>query len=319
MSIDIVGIGYPCLDMVVKIPHLPQSGSTMPMHRYLYQGGGTVSTALTAASVLGASTGIIGLVGDDSAGRFCLQDFQMNGVDTSHIKMDPSSETAVNICLSESENCQRSFLSYESAFRFLKPEEIDESYIAQAQWLHLARMDETSVAAARLARKNGVRVMLDADLYDPRTEKFSELIDVLIASEEYYHGRFQNDSYEENCKKLCEAGPEIAVITLVARGCVAAQNDKVYMVPAFQKVSIKDTTGAGDVFHGAFLYGMLQHWETERILRFASAVSAIKCTRLGGRTGIPDLKTVEHFLNAGAIDQQYLENREAAYRRLQNV
>lgn len=319
MSIDIVGIGYPCLDMVIKIPRLPHSGTTVPVQQYLYQGGGTVSTALTAASVLGASAGMIGLVGDDSAGRFCLQDFKMNGVDTSHIEMDPFSETAVNICLSEAENCQRSFLSYESAFRYLKPDEIDEAYIAQAQWLHLARMDETSVAAAKLARENGVRVMLDADLYDPRTEKFSGLIDVLIASEEYYQGRFQTGSYEENCKKLCAEGPQIAVITLGARGCAAAQGDQFYTAPAFQGISVKDTTGAGDVFHGAFLYGMLQRWDTEKILRFASAASAIKCTRLGGRTGIPDLKTVERFLCAGEIDEQYLENREAAYRRLQYV
>lgn len=313
MSIDIVGIGYPCLDMVVRIPHLPQSGTAVPIQRYLYQGGGTVSTALVAASSLGASAGIVGLVGDDSAGEFCIRDFQFNKVDVSRLIVDPGSSTAVNICLSESEINQRSFLAYESSFRSLRPEEIDLEYICGAKWLHLARMDEISVMAAEKARANGVKVMLDADLFDERTERFSGLIDALIASEEYYEGRFQSGSLEENCKKICEEGPETAVITLGARGCAAARGGEFYQLPAFRDINVVDTTGAGDVFHGAFLYGLLQQWDLERTARFASAASAIKCTRLGGRTGIPDRRTVERFLLTGEIDTGYLESRESAY------
>lgn len=319
MKNDIVGIGYPCQDVVIQLPHMPESGRAIPVDRFLYQGGGTVSTALVAASVLGASAGIIGVVGDDSAGRFCQKDFHFNGVSTEHLVFDPASSTAVNFCLSETERRQRSFLSYETAVRALRPEELDEAYIAQAKWLHLARMDEVSVCAAKIARRHGVRVMLDADMYDPRTQAFSGCIDALIASEEYYNGRFSSGTEEENCLRICQEGPSIVIITLGERGCVGVIDGAFCQAPAFQGNPVVDTTGAGDVFHGACLYGLLKGWTGRKLMRFANAVSAIQCTRLGGRTGIPNLDTVERFLESGTIDMEWLDRRELAYQNVSNL
>ena len=91
--------------------------------------------------------------------------------------------------------------------------------------------------------------------------------------------------------------------------------DKFFKIPAF-KVDVVDTTGAGDVFHGAFIYGLLQGWDIEYTAKFSSAVSAIKCTRLGGRAGIPNLATVERFLEDGTIDYADIDNRVDFYREI---
>jgi len=316
MSADILGIGYPGLDLIVQISKLPESGTSVPITRYLYQGGGTVSTALAAASMLGASTSILGIIGADAAGQFCLKDLELNGVDTSRLLIDQDSSTAFNICLSETEQVQRSFLSCETMCRSLTADELDLDAIAQAKWLHLARMDSVSVDAAKYAHEHGTKVMLDADLFDSRTQQYSEWIDVLIASEEYYTRRFQTGDYESNCRLICSDGPGTAMITLGARGCAGIHQGKYFEFPAFTDVPVVDTTGAGDVFHGASLYGFLQGWDIVQIVRFASAAAAIKCTCLGGRSGIPDFRTVDMFLREGKIDPVYIKRRANAYQKL---
>lgn len=96
---------------------------------------------------------------------------------------------------------------------------------------------------------------------------------------------------------LARLGPSCVGLTLGPGGSVLRYHDEIVHVPGFP-VPVVDTTGAGDVFHGAFLYGFLQGWEAGDILRFANAVSALKCTCLGGLTGIPRLADVIRFLDA---------------------
>jgi sugar/nucleoside kinase (ribokinase family) len=108
-------------------------------------------------------------------------------------------------------------------------------------------------------------------------------------------------------------GPKIVVFTLGAKGVVGLDGDKFFSIPAFKDISIVDTTGAGDVFHGAFIFGLLKGWDVEKTSKFSSAVSAIKCTRLGGRAAIADYKTVQNFLKTGKIDYTEIDKRVAFY------
>jgi len=95
--------------------------------------------------------------------------------------------------------------------------------------------------------------------------------------------------------KIYEYGPEWAVVTLGARGSVAYDGQKFFAQKSF-KVGVVDTTGAGDVYHGAFAYKYLSCKDLAGIMRFSSAVAALKCRKLGGRNGIPQLKEVEEFM-----------------------
>ncbi|MEG1516287.1 MAG: carbohydrate kinase family protein [Clostridia bacterium] len=309
---DIVGIGYPVMDCLVRMNRLPKTDGASDLLESSWQGGGMIATGLVAAAVLGAQCGMLGVVGGDGYGQFCLEDLQRNGVDTSRLAVDQKESTFLTFVLSETEKGGRSFVGKPGTHRKLRPDELDESYIGGAEYLFLSSMDEIDVAACRIARKHGVRVFVDADVYDEAILRHLDLIDALVASEDFYKGRFQDESYEANCRTLQRCGPEIVVVTLGARGMRGVYRDEYLALNAF-KVAVRDTTGAGDVFHGAFLYGMLQGWPGERVARFASAVSAIKCTRLGGRAGIPDTKTAERFCETGEIDYAEINKRVLMY------
>lgn len=241
-----------------------------------------------------------------------MYDFERNGVDTSHMIMDPGATTNFVIVLSEKN--YRSFVGKDGNRRDFRPDDLDAEYIAQAKYLLVTEMDATTVAACQIAHKNGVKVVIDADIFDQRTVDHLDLIDVFIASQIFYKDMFQEGSIHENCRKISAMGPEIAIVTLGDKGCAGVFRGEDIYAPSFEGVQVVDTTGAGDVFHGAFIYGLLQNWSGSAIARFANAVAAIKCTRLGGRAGIPDLETVEKYLATGVIEQEYLEKRAAMYR-----
>ena len=313
MSIDVVGVGYPVVDCLARIPFFPEKDGLVHMDDCSWQGGGMVSTGLIAASVLGASTGMIGVVGDDQYGQFCLYDFKRNHVDTSRMVVDEGATTNFAIVLSE-KNC-RSFISRDGNRRELRPEELDAQYISQAKFLLVTEMDAASIAACKIAHEYGVKVVIDADIFDQRTVEHLDLIDVFISSQIFYDEMFPEGDLHENCRDICEKGPEIAIVTLGDKGCAGIFRGESIQAPSFDSIQVVDTTGAGDVFHGAFIYGLLQNWSGGVIARFANAVAAIKCTRLGGREGIPNLETVEKHLATGVIEQSFLEQRTEMYRK----
>ena len=150
-------------------------------------------------------------------------------------------------------------------------------------------------AAAKMAKDKGFRVVLDTGAFKPHATELFTLADVVIAPEyftvEYSSGKGIADVAHE----LLNLGPQIVVITQGENGGFCFTQGGEFAFFGF-KVEVVDTTGAGDVFHGAFVYGLLKGWEVKRTATFASAVAAIKCTQLGGRTGIPSLHKALAFL-----------------------
>lgn len=313
---DVVGIDNPVLDMLVHIPRIPQTNNHARVERYSFQGGGKVSTAFVALGRLGAETGMIGLVGTDPFGKFCIEDFKRHHVDTSHIKQLEDRNTPLSVVLIEKETSGRSFLIKWDHASELTVEDIDEAYIASAKYLHLAYINPVTAYGAKLAKKHNVKVVIDLDQYNELVEENLKYIDVLIGSEYFYEAACdQSLSYRENLQKLRAKGPSLVVITLGDKGCVCLEGDNYIEVPAFTGLECVDTCGAGDVFHGAFIFGMLQGWELERTARFSCAVSSIKCTRPGGRAGIPDYATTERFLREGVVDYTELDERTRFYEK----
>ncbi|HHZ12638.1 MAG: carbohydrate kinase family protein [Caldicoprobacterales bacterium] len=311
--IKVVGIGNPVMDFLIHTRKIPKTNESCRLEEYSWQGGGKVPSALVALGRLGVKTGMVGVVGNDAFGRFLIDDFKRHDVDVSRLYVDPNGQTSFCICLSEEETQGRSFIGRQPNLRKLTLEDLDREYITQGDYLHLSHMTPVTRQAALWSREKGNTVVFDADYYQEEIEKNYGLIDVFIASEFYYRAVFQDDNHEENCRLIQKEGPDIVIFTFGEHGCLGVYGDKYFEMPAF-KVKVMDTTGAGDVFHGAFIYGLIQGWDVEDIARFSSAVSAIKCTRVGGRAGIPDLPTVEQFLKDGTIDYREIDQRVAFYR-----
>ena len=314
MGIDIIGVENPAMDFNVLIDKMPECGGFSNLQDYSWQGGGNVGSAMVAAARLGAKCGIVGVVGDDAYGQFCIDDFKRHNIDVSHIIKDVGNETPLGICLAETKTMTRSFIAKPSMKRQPNRTEIDKAYLSTAKYIHLGKIGEPQLQSAIWAREMSVTVVDDAGYFNPDTDKHTDLIDVFIGSENYYKGLFQDTNYEKNCRAVQKRGPKIVIFTRGAEGCVGIDGDKYFTVPAFRNISVVDTTGAGDVFHGAFIFGLLQGWDVEKTTRFSSAVSAIKCTRLGGRAAIPDYKTVQKFIKTGKIDYTEIDKRVEFYR-----
>jgi sugar/nucleoside kinase (ribokinase family) len=220
----------------------------------------------------------------------------------------------VGICLAEKDTKNRSFIGKPLLSRQLNTIELDKNYISTAKYVHLGEMGEAQVQTAVWAKEMGITVVDDAGYFNPQTNIHTDLIDVFIGSENYYNGLFHDNNYENNCKTVQKRGPKIVVFTLGAKGCVGVDGDRYFTCPAYHNIVPIDTTGAGDVFHGAFIFGLLQDWDIEKISKFSSAVSAIKCTRLGGRAAIPNYETVLKFIKTGVIDYTEIDKRVEFYR-----
>jgi sulfofructose kinase len=311
---EVIGVGGKCcVDILAHIERLPKENDMLEILEYSCQGGGRVATAVVTLARLGVKTGMVGVVGGCSYGKFCLDDFVYNGVDISRMIIDEGSQNSMSIVLSEKQMHSRAILHYPGTTRRLAIDDLDKEYITSARYVHLTNATPAAVQTALWASEKGLKVVFDAEKYSSEMENIIPLIDVFIASEHFYCSLFQDKNYKINCKKIQDRGPEIVAITLGEKGCVVLDKDDFYRVPSFT-VNVYDTTGAGDVFHGAFIYGLLQKWNTWKIARFASAVSAIKCTRIGGRAGIPDINTVNKFLETGQIDYSDIDKRIEHYR-----
>lgn len=294
-GIEIAGLGFASVDYLCVVSHIPMDEKTEAIER-LVQGGGAAATAIVAASHLGAKTAFMGIVGDDPAGAEIISSLKKENVDTSYIPLKADSSSPVAFCWIEQKSGKRSIVWSKGTAMPLPADAIDAGFISSLKILHLDGHNmEAAIRAAEIARQNGVIVSLDAGSILPGIEVLVGLSDICIASESFAHRYTGEESVEKAVEKLFMKGKKIAAVTRGEKGVVALKENGFIKKDAF-KVPVVDTTGAGDVFHGAFAYAYIQGWDLEMCLDFAGAAAAIKCAKLGGRTGIADRNTVIEFL-----------------------
>lgn len=310
---DIVGIDTPCIDLGVNVNRFPRPNEGEKITGCSWQGGGKVSSGMVAAARLGASGAMIASVGDDRYGEFCIADFKRHGIDTNYTLKRPGCRTNLSIVVSDKETKGRSILWRQGTAAPVTREELPLQILRDTRFLFISCVDEVNLYAADIARRAGASVLIDADQYSDELPGAVEKTDVFIGSEFVYTSMFQDRDYEKNCGTLLAQGPRIVVFTLGENGCVGISKETgFFSVPTFD-VEVTDTVGAGDAFHGAFAAGLLQGWDARETARFSCAVSSIKCTRIGGRAGLPDMKTVLTFMKTGVIDYTEIDRRVEFY------
>jgi ribokinase len=292
---DIIGIGYCGLDHLCLLPKIPHDDK-IQMEKHLIQGGGPCATAIFTASRLGAKTAFASVVGDDGKGANIIKELEKEGVDTSRIAIRSNSESAVSYCWAESSTGHRSVAWTKGDASPLKADELDEEFIKSTKILHLdGHQMDAALRAAEIAKLNGIKVFLDAGSLYPRMEELMTFCDVIIASEKFAGQLLGSDNPQEALKKIYSFGAEWCAVTLGNKGALGYDGKDFISQDSFN-VDVVDTTGAGDVYHGAFVYRYSKGGDWSQCMKFASAVAAMKCTELGGRTGIPDLNAVQKFL-----------------------
>ena len=312
---DIVGIDSPCQDFVMNVDHLPTPNQGVRVNASSWQGGGKVASGIVASARQGVNCAILGALGDDIFGKFCYKDFARHNINVDNMLLRKGEYTMFNVILSDKETMGRSILGTGGTAESIRYEEINEDFLKNTKYFYIARFNDVIIKACHVAKEAGAKVFIDADGYSDSLMENIGLIDVFVASEFVYDALFQDKNYEENCKTIAAKGPSIVVFTFGEKGCVGYSQETGYFeIPAFS-VDATDTLGAGDVFHGGYLAALVYGMDAKESARYASAVSAIKCTRIGGRSGIPTKEMVERFLATGEIDYTELDQRVEYYKR----
>ena len=292
---DFVGLGFCSNDYLSLLPEIPIDNKVQ-MLEHLVQGGGPAATAAVAAARLGIQSAFIGTVGDDEPGKWILRDFAAEKVDTSGLVVRPGATSPIAYCWIDAPTGQRSVAWTRGTLPELKAEEVDMGMVRQAKLLHIdGHNPKGALAACREAKKRGVIVNFDAGTLRDGVPELLPYVDILIASEKFARQYSGLDDLEQALRKLGEVGAKVTGVTMGDRGSMVLDGGNILHCPAF-RIKPVDTTGAGDVYHAAFGVRYLETRDLAECMRFASAVSALKCFKLGGRAGIPSRAEVDKFL-----------------------
>jgi sugar/nucleoside kinase (ribokinase family) len=237
-------------------------------------------------------------VGSDALGQAQLTSLESEGIATEHVRIVEGATTQLAIAIVEEGVGERTILWHRDPQLVYPEANVSKTLIASARMLHLDGRDSAAaLRAARIARELGIPVMVDIDKrYDDSTEELLRLVDYLIAAESFALEFTGAGTAAEAVTLLAGRFPQaITGVTMGSRGAMFLRDGKLLASRAFD-VPVRDTTGAGDVFHGAFIFGTLSGWDLEEVIRFSHAAAAIKCGTLGARAGIPSQAEIRTFL-----------------------
>ena len=304
-TIDILGLGAVAVDDLIFVASYPPPDAKARVMRRERHCGGLTATALVAAARLGARCAYAGVLGREALSDFAATCLEQEGIDVSCAQRTPSARPVyANIIVDQRHGTRNIFFDLEQV--------VGASVRTPAGLIRSCRVlfvDHVGVPgmvrAARLARQAGIPVVADLeDDSDPRFQQLLALADHLILSRDFARAITGARSPAQAVRKLARPDRQVAVVTCGEEGCwYLAQGEAVPRhQPAF-KVKAVDTTGCGDVFHGAYAYALARGMGLEERIRFAAATAALKATKPGGQAGIPSLAAVRRFLNNERISQ----------------
>jgi sulfofructose kinase len=297
-KVDVVGVGLNATDTLIPLSHYPERGSKVAFRSASVLPGGQAATAMAACQSWGLQTRYVGKVGDDSAAALHRAELARLGVETHLLTAAGCASQQAFILVDDTG--ERTVLWKRDERLTLRPEELQREWVVEARALHVDGHDTAAAAlAASWARAAGVAVIADLDDLYPGVEALLKNIDYLITSRDI-PGRLMG---EQDLRKSLPAlrsrlGCALTAATLGDEGVLAWDGKQFHYACAY-RVEVADTTGAGDIFHAGFLYGLLQGWPLQRQLDFACAAAALNCTGVGARGGIQPVETIEQLMAGG--------------------
>jgi len=302
---DVVTFGQNSVDQLCVVPAYPCLNSKTEILQCETLPGGQVATAAVFLARMGLRTRYIGKVGGDDYGRFSLKSLAMEELDISKVIVEENSISQHAIIIIDKESGERTILCQGGpGLNFMDSELVKEDVCA-GKILHLDGSDPASaLRAAAWCREQGIPVSADLDTVVSCCRELVESVDFLITSANFPPEFTGIPDPVDSFLALAERFDGLLAVTLGADGAMAFAGNRCFSFPAL-KVSPVDTTGAGDIFHGGFIYGLLQNWPLQRIMAFANAAAGLSCGYLGARAGIRPLSEIlrssrQLLLSAGA-------------------
>ena len=295
-SVDVVGLGQSSLDHVCLVEGLPRFAGKDRILDYTRLPGGQVATAILACTRLGLRSAFVGCVGDDDAGERALAPLRDAGVDVSGVRVVAGAPSQLAVILLDRSSGERTVLWYRDPRLAPRLHDLSRGSIERARALHLDGGDpEVGIWAAKVAREAGIPVVLDADTPGPGTAELLAHVDFPIVSQGFAESFFGTPNPRDALRGLAGYGARLAVVTLGEVGALARLGTREIESPAF-RVPVADTTGAGDVFHAAFIWALLEGLSADACLRTANAAAGMNCRAVGAQGGLPTRSELRAFL-----------------------
>ena len=306
-AVDVVGVGINATDRIIRLPHFPAPGSKVEIISAGVMPGGQVASAMVACRRWGLSARYIGKIGDDNAGQLQLDEMQREGIDAHWIIARGSPSQTAFVLVDETSG-ERTVLWKRDPAVALCTEDVKREWISGARVLLVDGHDtEASTEAACWAREESIPVVGDFDNLYHHVEPLLQKVNFPITSNAFPERLTgESDLLKSLPKILCEFKCRLVAATLGALGVLAWDGEEFLLCPGFRIHAI-DTTGSGDIFHGAFIYGLLRNWPIQETLEFSCAAAALNCTAPGARGAIASLDKIEILRRTG-------ERSELAYR-----
>ena len=303
---DAVGFGLNAVDQLIVVPEYPAFDAKMRLLEHKQSAGGQTATSMVALQRLGCQTAYAGRFGSDAAGQFGYAELETEGVNLEFAEVVEGARNQKAFIIIDARNGERTIIWDRDERLGYKPDEAPVALASQGRVLHMDAHDPPAcIRLATAAKEVGTIVSADIDnIYEGLIELLP-LIDILITSREFPHrltgiGDERTSLVEMKARYSCA----LVGMTMGERGAMVYCDGQFlesssYEVPG----GCRDTTGAGDAFHGGFLYGLLSGADVEMSLKLANATAALKCRDLGARTSLPTLSELNKFLNNPQITQ----------------
>jgi sulfofructose kinase len=294
-TFDVVGLGMNAVDRLCVVARYPTFNSKSKILHYRKSPGGPVATAMTFLARMGLQTKYIGKVGSDELGLISVESLRAEGIDTSCVVSAPGIGNQHAFIVIDQSSGERTVLWQRDPALNLAESEVKREDVCSGRILHLDGADQdAALRAACWARAEGIPVVIDLDEAVPRCEEIISQVDFLITSSNFPSDLTGIRDLENAMLCLGEQCHAFVAATLGAEGAMAVIGGKCVRFQGFH-VRATDTTGAGDVFHGGFIYGLLQGWPLEKIVSFSNAAAALNCKQLGAREGIVSASEILEF------------------------
>ena len=295
---DVVGVGANSVDYVYRLPAYPEPEgprSKLRIASHRVSCGGQIATTLSTCAAMGLRTKYVGAVGADANGQRLRAELDHRGIDTTSV-VERDALNAYAVILIAEDVGERVVLWDRSDALALAPAELPADAIGCARALHVDDVDQSAgIAAGRIGREAGVIVTSDIDRVTSRTEELIATVSIPIFAEHVPPALTGEADPERALRRIRRTHAGLLCVTLGAHGSMVLDGDRVHHVPAFPITPV-DTTGAGDVFRGAFIVALLRGDAPPDILRFANAAAAVSCTRRGAIDSVPTLADAESLI-----------------------
>jgi sulfofructose kinase len=311
-TVDVVGVGINATDTIIRLPQFPASDSKIEIALAEVMPGGQVASAMVACRHLGLSVRYVGKIGDDAAGKLQVSEMEREGVEAHWIVAHDSSSQIAYILVDDSSG-ERTVLWKRDPSIALMPSDLTREWISDARALLVDGHDtEAAATVARWAREESIPVIGDFDNRYPKVEDLLHFVDFPVASKDFPERLTGEPKLLKSLPRIFfEFKCRLIAATLGRLGAIAWDGKRFLLCPGF-RVHAVDTTGAGDIFHGAFVYALLQGWPIEEILEFSCAAAALNCTAPGARGKIASLDEIENLRRTGERSERAYSEDELA-------